>query len=110
MYYNLIDNKFGCWVGVFIVFYIVLVMILVFINFVIYIYYFFCLGKVFLFILKYDDIRFEIVCINVVSIFFKYLNNGYFEVFFLYNFGSDDKFIEVLCLGLIFVKNMGVKI
>ncbi|NET31664.1 MAG: hypothetical protein F6K19_06640 [Cyanothece sp. SIO1E1] len=110
MYYNLIDNKFGRWVGALIVPYIVLAMILASINFVTHTYYPSRPGKTLLSTVKYDDTRSETARTNAASIPSKYLDNGYLEVFLPYNPGSDDKSIESLCPGLTPAKNTGVKI
>lgn len=110
MYYNLIDNKFGRWVGALIVPYIVLAMILASINFVTHTYYPSRPGKTLLSTLEYDDIRGEKARTNAASIPSKYVDNGYLEVFLPYNPASDDKSIEALCPGLTPAKNTGVKI
>jgi len=110
MYYNLIDNKFGRWVGALLVPYIILAMILASVNFVTHAYFPFRGGKTQLSTLKYDDLRGEKARTNAASIPSKYLDNGYLEVFLPYNPSNDDESIEALCPGLTPAKNTGVKI
>lgn len=110
MYYNLIDNKFGRWVGALLVPYIVLAMILASINFVTHAYFPDRSGKTVFSTVKYDDLRVEKTKTNAASIPSKYLNNGYLELFLPYNPSSDDKSIEALCPGLTPAKKTGVKL
>lgn len=110
MYYNLIDNKFGRWVGFLLVPYIVLAMILGSITFVTHGYFPIRGGKTALLTNNYDDIRDEKARTNVASIPSKYIDNGYIELFLPYNPKDDDKAITHICPGLTPAKSTGVKV
>ncbi|MEZ5041160.1 MAG: hypothetical protein R2828_14785 [Saprospiraceae bacterium] len=110
MYYNLIDNKFGRWVGFLLVPYIVLAMILGSISFVTHGYFPIRGGKTALVTNNYDDIRDEKARTNVASIPSKYIDNGYIELFLPYNPKDDDQAITHICPGLTPAKSTGVKV
>lgn len=107
MYYNLIDNKFGRWVGALLVPYIVLSMVLSSVTFVTH--GFFPEGEstAKLNNLMYDDIRGEKERSDQASIPSKYISNGYLELFLPYNPWYHDKLIDEICPNLTRAKETG---
>lgn len=111
MYYNLIDNRFGRWVGLLLVPYIIAAMLLASLNVVTHGYFPTArTGKTALQTSTYDDLRDETTRTNAASIPSKFLENGFLELFLPYNPNSDDKSIEAICPGLTPAKNTGIKI
>lgn len=107
MYYNLIDNKFGRWVGALLVPYIILSMVLSSITFVTHGFYPEEESVTKLNEILYDDLREEDERTNKASIPSKYVSNGYLEVFLPYNPRYDDEVIELLCPNLTPAKKTG---
>ncbi len=111
MYYNLIDNRFGRWVGFLLVPYIITAMFLASLNVVTHGYFPTSrTQKTSLSTSSYDDLRDQKTRTNAASIPSKYLENGFLELFLPYNPNSDDKSIQALCPGLTPAKNTGIKI
>jgi hypothetical protein len=107
MYYNLIDNKFGRWVGALLVPYIVLSMVLSSVTFVTHGFFPEKESTTKLNNLIYDDIRGEKERTDQASIPSKYVSNGYLELFLPYNPRYHDKAIGVLCPNLTPAKKTG---
>lgn len=110
LYYNLIDNKFGRRVGLFLFPYFFIVATLSTIK-----------VEAFLFVPKddaehltllddyYTDQRSETKRIEDVSIPSKYIDNGFLEFFIFYNPRTDDRTIKNLCPNLRPDKDIGIK-
>ena len=112
MYYNLIDNKFGRWVGLLLIPYIIFAMVAGSIKFVTHAYFpDRDQGRIAsLSTLMYDDLRDDKARTNQASIPSKYVNNGYLELFLPYNPHDDDKSIKHICPDVTPAKSTGIKL
>lgn len=110
IYYNLIDNKFGRWLGYFLVPYIVLIAIAISIKIET---HGFIPNRSDAYNLNhyyYDDQRDSRSASNAASIPSKFVENGYLELFMPLNPRRDDRAIGVLCPGLRPAKKTGFRV
>lgn len=107
MYYNLIDNKFGRWLGYFLVPYTIIIIMFISLKIETHTYIPKQSSEYKFSHAQYDDQRKPKTSSSSASIQSKYINNGFVELFMPYNPRTDDKAIGQLCPDLKPAKKTG---
>ena len=101
LYYNLIDNKFGRRVGLFLVPYFVIVTYMITVRAHVNLYIPKDKGDLEIIDSYFENTRDEKSSIHTISIPSKFVKNGFLELFIKYNARNDDHVVERVCPSII---------